>query len=384
MVKGLTILGSTGSIGRQALEVCENLKIDVISLAADSNVKLMEEQIRRFHPKVAALFNEKAAGMLADSVRDTNTKILKGFKGVLEAAIHPEADTVLTSVVGIAGLIPTMAAIDAGKNIALSNKETLVTAGSIVIEAARKKGIKILPVDSEHAAVFQCLSGQRPQDIARIILTASGGPFRGYTREKLLDVTPEQALRHPTWSMGSKITIDSATMMNKGLEVIEAMWLFDVPASKIDVVIHPQSTIHSMVEYRDGSVMAQIGASDMRIPIQLALTWPERHENPFGRIDFTRLAQLTFEKPDFDTFKALKLAYEAADTGGTMPCAMNAANEVAVELFLKGKISFTEIYELIEHVMKAHSVNSRPVLDDIIDTDRVSRELALKIANGGF
>ena len=384
MVKGLTILGSTGSIGVQALDVCENLQIEVVSLISNSNVKLMEEQIRKYRPKVAALFNEQAAELLSVAVRDTGTKVLKGAQGVLEAVVHPDADTVLTSVVGIAGLLPTMTAIEAGKNIALSNKETLVTAGALVMEAVREKGVTLLPVDSEHSALFQCLSGNRSEDIESLLLTASGGPFRGFTRQQLQSVTLEQALNHPNWSMGSKITIDSAPLMNKGLEVIEAMWLFDIPVQKIQVVVHPQSIIHSMINYRDGSVMAQLGAPDMRIPIQLALTWPERYANPFKRLDFEQLTQLTFEKPDLDTFKALKLAYRAAEIGGTMPCAMNAANEVAVELFLKGKIPFFKIAELVERVMDAHLLNSKPVLNDIIDTDRASREMALKIVSGGF
>ncbi len=384
MVKGLTILGSTGSIGVQALDVCENLQIEVVSLISNSNVKLMEEQIRKYRPKVAALFNEQAAELLSIAVRDTGTKVLKGLQGVLEAVVHPDADTVLTSVVGIAGLLPTMTAIEAGKNIALSNKETLVTAGALVMQAIRKKGVSLLPVDSEHSAIFQCLAGNRTEDVSSLILTASGGPFRGYTPERLKHVTLEQALKHPNWSMGSKITIDSSTLMNKGLEVIEAMWLFNMPVEKIEVVVHPQSIIHSMVNYRDGSVMAQLGASDMRIPIQLALTWPQRYDNQFKRVDFTQLTQLTFEKPDFGTFKALRLAYDAAKIGGTMPCAMNAANEVAVELFLKGKITFPEIAYLVEHVMNAHLVNSKPVLNDIIDTDRASREMAWNIVNGGI
>ncbi len=384
MVKGLTILGSTGSIGVQALDVCENLQIEVASLISNSNVKLMEEQIRKYRPKVAALFNEQAAELLSIAVRDTGTKVLKGLQGVLEAVVHPDADTVLTSVVGIAGLLPTMTAIEAGKNIALSNKETLVTAGALVMEAIKKKGVSLLPVDSEHSAIFQCLAGNRAEDVSSLILTASGGPFRGYTPERLKNVTLEQALKHPNWSMGSKITIDSATLMNKGLEVIEAMWLFNLPVEKIEVVVHPQSIIHSMVNYCDGSVMAQLGPSDMRIPIQLALTWPQRYDNQYKRVDFTQLKQLTFEKPDFSTFKALRLAYDAAKIGGTMPCAMNAANEVAVELFLKGKITFPEIADLVEHVMDAHLVNSKPVLNDIIDTDRASREMAWNIVNGGI
>lgn len=384
MVKGLSILGSTGSIGVQALNVCENLNIKVVALAANSNVKLMEEQIRRFKPKVAALFDEKAADELSIAVKDTNTKILKGMEGVKETVTHAEADTVLTSVVGIAGLIPTMAAINAGKNIALANKETLVTSGDIVMKAIREKGVSLFPVDSEHSAIFQCLAGNRHEDVDKIVLTASGGPFRGYTRDKLKEVTVKQALNHPNWSMGSKITIDSATLMNKGLEVIEAMWLFDIPVNDIEVVVHPQSIIHSMVAYKDGSVMAQLGAPDMRIPIQLALTWPERMSNPFNKVNFYELNALTFEKPDVETFRALKLAYKAAEIGGTMPCAMNAANEIAVEYFLKGEISFLQITDLIESVMNEHSVNSQPVLSDIIDTDRISREIALNFIKRGL
>lgn len=379
MVEGLSILGSTGSIGVQALEVCKNLDIKVISLAANKNIKLLEDQIRKFKPKLAAVFNNDAAKDLKMRVSDTDTKVLEGHEGVLEAVTHVKADTVLTSVVGIAGLLPTLAAIEAGKNIALSNKETLVTAGSIVIEAAREKGVRILPVDSEHSAIFQCLSGNKHKDVEKLILTASGGPFRGFSLNQLENVTLAQALNHPNWCMGSKITIDSATLMNKGLEVIEAMWLFNIPVSQIEVVVHPQSIIHSMVEYKDGSVIAQLGAPDMRIPIQLALTWPERVENPFGKVNFLRHNNLTFEKPDFNTFKPLRLAFHAAETGGTLPCAMNAANEVAVEYFLKGKISFLKIGELIESVMNAHKVNNKPVLNDIIDTDRISRELAMKL-----
>jgi 1-deoxy-D-xylulose-5-phosphate reductoisomerase len=384
MTKGLCILGSTGSIGSQTLNVCENLNINVVSLIANSNVKAMEEQIRRHKPKVAALLDERAAGLLKQAVKDTNTKVLMGEEGVFEAVTHNDADTVLTSVVGIAGLLPTVAAINAGKNIALSNKETLVTAGPIITELAKEKGVRLFPVDSEHSAIFQCLAGNRERDVEKIILTASGGPFRGYTKEQLKTVTVEQALNHPNWSMGNKITIDSATMMNKGLEIIEAMWLFNVNISDIEIIIHPESIIHSMVVFKDGSIMAQMGAPDMRIPIQLALTWPERIENSFRRVDFNELNALSFNKPDFDTFGALKLGYKAAETGGTLPCAMNAANEVAVELFLQGKISFIQITELISQVMEKHIVNSKPVLDDIIETDRNSRELARNIFNGGF
>jgi 1-deoxy-D-xylulose-5-phosphate reductoisomerase len=384
MVKGLSILGSTGSIGVQALEVCDNLKIKVISLAAKSNAELMEQQIRKYRPKIAALFDENAAEKLKIAVGDTDTKVLKGLQGVLDAVAHEDCDTVLTSVVGIAGLLPTITAIEAGKNIALSNKETLVTAGSIVTQAVKKHNVKLLPVDSEHSAIFQCLVGNRQTDVSRIILTASGGPFRGYTKEQLKNVTVNQALNHPNWSMGNKITIDSATMMNKGLEVIEAMWLFDVSYDKIDILVHPQSIIHSMVAFRDGSIIAQMAAPDMRIPIQLALTWPERLENPFKRVSLADFNKITFEQPDLDTFKAVKLSYHAAKIGGTMPCAMNAANEVAVDAFLKGQISFLQIPEVVEKVMQEHLVNTTPVLHDIIDTDEKSREKARNIINGGY
>lgn len=374
--KGIAILGSTGSIGKQALEVCELLGMRVVSLVAGSNASLLEEQVRKFRPKIAALYDEEASKELKASVADLPCRVLGGMDGIIEAVTHQEADTVLTSVVGIAGLVPTLAAIEAGKNIALSNKETLVTAGCIVMERTRKHGVMLLPVDSEHSAIFQCLSGNRRQDVRKIILTASGGPFRGFTAEQLKNVTVEQALKHPNWSMGSKITIDSATMMNKGLEVIEAMWLFDVAPGDIEVVVHKESVIHSMVEFVDGSIMAQLGAPDMRIPIQLALTWPERAGNPFRRISLTELGSLSFEKPDTEAFPCLDLAYRAAVTGGTLPAAMNAANEVAVAAFLRGELKFHQIPEVIQQVMEEHRVNTLPSLNDIIDTDLASRELA--------
>lgn len=378
-IKGISILGSTGSIGRQALEVCELLGLKVVSLVANSNVSLMEEQIRKYRPQMAVLADQKAAQALKAAVADTPCRVLSGQEGILEAVTLPDTDTVLTSVVGIAGLVPTLAAIDAGKNIALSNKETLVTAGSLVMKRAKEKGVAILPVDSEHSAIFQSLAGNRRQDARRILLTASGGPFRGFTREQMRQVTVEQALRHPNWSMGSKITIDSASMMNKGLEVIEAMWLFDMAPDDIEIIVHKESVIHSMVEFVDGSIIAQLGAPDMRIPIQLALTWPERVQNPFRRVSLTELGSLTFEKPDMEAFPCLKLAYKAARTGGTLPVAMNAANEVAVAAFLSRKIRFHQIPELIEQVMEEHRVNTRPSLNDIIDTDRVSRARAAEI-----
>ncbi len=377
--QGITILGSTGSIGKQALEVCDLLNLRVISLVAGSNVSLMEEQIRKYRPRVAALFNEKAAKKLRASVADLPCKVLGGMGGIIEAVTHQEADTVLTSVVGIAGLVPTLAAIEAGKNIALSNKETLVTAGSIVMRKAKEHGVQILPVDSEHSAIFQCIAGNRKQDIRKIILTASGGPFRGFTAQQMRNVTLEQALKHPNWSMGSKITIDSASLMNKGLEVIEAMWLFDMTPDDIEVVVHKESIIHSMVEYVDGSIMAQLGAADMRIPIQIALTWPERIKNSFRRVSLTEIGSLSFEKPDMEAFPCLMLAYQAARTGGTLPVAMNAANEVAVASFLSREIQFHQIPEIIRQVMGKHRVNIEPSLNDIIDTDLASREMATDI-----
>ena len=383
MVKGLSILGSTGSIGKQALEVCDCLNIKVISLIAGSDHKLLEQQVRKYKPQVAALFGEKAAKALKISLADTTTKVLSGLGGIIEAISLDAIDTVLTSVVGIAGLEPTLAAIEAGKTIALSNKETLVTAGSIVMKRAREKGVTIIPVDSEHSAIFQCLAGNRKQDLERIILTASGGPFRGYTSDMMRTVTLEQALKHPNWNMGNKITIDSATMMNKGLEVIEAMWLFDISLKNIEVVIHKESAIHSMAAFKDGTIIAQLGAPDMRIPIQLALTWPERLENSYKRLSLIDIGNLTFERPDLDAFRCLKLAYEAAKIGGTMPAAMNAANEVAVSMFLKSAINFQRIPDIIETVMSEHKVNIKPLLDDIINTDRVSRAIALKACDGG-
>lgn len=379
MTKKLVILGSTGSIGVQALQVCDNLNIQVVGLAAGGNIGVLEEQARKYKPGVVSVMDPEKGKELKIKLQDTSTKVVWGLEGMLELVSMPEADTVLTSVVGIAGLLPTMQAISCGKNIALANKETLVTAGKLVMEAARQKGVSILPVDSEHSALFQSLSGNRAEDVEKLILTASGGPFRGYSKQQLEQVTLKQALKHPNWAMGSKITIDSATMMNKGLEVIEALWLFNVDLSRIEVVIHPQSIIHSMVSYRDGSIIAQMGVPDMRIPIQLALTWPQRMDNGFGRVDFSKLTALTFEKPDFEAFRCLKLAFKAAETGGSLPVVMNAANEVAVSLFQQEKIPFIGIMDLIETVMGNHSVHTKPSIDDIIETDAWSREETLRL-----
>lgn len=379
MTEKLAILGSTGSIGMQALEVCENLNIPIVGLAAGGNISVLEEQARKYRPSVVSVMDPEKGKELKIKLQDTSTKVVWGLEGMLELVSLPEADTVLTSVVGIAGLLPTMQAIASGKNIALANKETLVTAGKLVMEAARQKGVSILPVDSEHSALFQSLSGNRAEDVDKLILTASGGPFRGYSKEQLEQVTLRQALKHPNWAMGSKITIDSATMMNKGLEVIEAQWLFNMDLARIEVVIHPQSIIHSMVAYRDGSIIAQLGVPDMRIPIQLALTWPERRDNAFGRVDFAKIATLTFEKPDFEVFRCLKLAFRAAEAGGSLPVVMNAANEVAVSLFLQEKIPFTGIMDLIEQVMGNHLVHTNPTIDDIIAVDALSREETMRM-----
>jgi len=379
MVKKLIIIGSTGSIGSQALDVCERLNIRVVGLAAGTNISVLEKQARKFNPLIVAVMDSEKGSELKQRLSDTPIKVVHGPEGMVEIAEFPGADTVLTSVVGIAGLIPTIKAIESGKNIALANKETLVTAGRLVIEAAKAKNIKIIPVDSEHSALFQSMSGSRKQDVEKLILTASGGPFRGFTSEQLKDVTIKQALKHPNWAMGSKITIDSATMMNKGLEVIEAKWLFDFDLSRIEVLIHPQSIIHSMVSYIDGSIMAQMGVPDMRIPIQYALTWPCRAENTFERVDFCKIKAFTFEEPDFKVFRCLGFAYRAGEMGGSMPAVMNAANEVAVSLFLRGQITFTDIMDIIENVMDNHKVIAEPSLGDIIDVDRWAREEAMRL-----
>ncbi len=376
MTRKIAILGSTGSIGIQALEVCAHIGIEVVSLAAGSNIGLLEEQIRRYKPKFAAVADEALARLLAVAVADTDTRVAGGAATLLEAVTLPEIDMVLVSVVGSAGLAPTMAALQAGKRIALANKETLVAAGSLIMPLARERHLEILPVDSEHSALFQALAGNRAQDVEKLLLTASGGPFRGFTADALERVTREQALKHPNWSMGSKITVDSASMMNKGLEVIEAHWLFDVPVDDIEVLVHPQSIIHSLVSYRDGSTMAQLGAPDMRIPIQLAMTWPERHANPFRRFSLTEVGNLTFEQPDTTVFRCLPLAYAAIRCGGTMPAVMNAANEAAVEAFLGNRLPFARIPDVVRQVMESHVPDMRPTLESIADADREGRTLA--------
>jgi 1-deoxy-D-xylulose-5-phosphate reductoisomerase len=375
MAKNISVLGSTGSIGVQTLDVARNLDIRVCALTANSNIDLLEKQAREFRPLMVSVGESKLALELKHRLGRIKIDVLYGLDGLKAAASISEADTVAVSVVGIAGLIPTLEAIHHGKDIALANKETLVTAGPIVMKEAAARGISILPVDSEHSAIFQCLAGNKRQDVNRLIITASGGPFRGRKLKELENVSVAQALKHPNWSMGSKITIDSATLMNKGLEVIEARWLFGFTEDRIKVIVHPQSIIHSMVEYVDGSVIAQLGSPDMRIPIQLALTWPQRTGNEFARLDLLKCRDLTFEEPDMETFFCLKLALEALKAGGTMPAAMNGANEAAVALFLKGKIGFCDIPKLIERTMLAHNVNTMPNLDDIIEVDKWARKM---------
>lgn len=378
MVKSISILGSTGSIGKQTLDVVRILgNVEVRGLSTNTNIELLEAQVREFKPEKVCVFDEKKAIILKDSIRDTNTIVLTGIDGLNEVAAIDEIDTVVTSVVGTIGLIPTIEAIKAGKNIALANKETLVAAGEIVIKLAKEKNVKILPVDSEHSAIFQCLMGiSSKNDLSKIILTASGGPFRGKTLEDLKSVTVKDALKHPNWSMGRKITIDSATMMNKGLEVIEAYWLFGVDINQIEVVIHPQSIIHSMVEMLDGSVIAQLGVPDMKVPIQFALTYPQRKPNNFPKLRLTECSDLTFKKPDMDTFRCLKIAFDALNIKGTMPAVMNAANEIAVENFLTEKIGFLDIAGIIDEVMRKHKTISNPDLINILDADRWAREAA--------
>ena len=353
MQKKICVLGSTGSIGTQTLEVAKNLSIDAVGITAGSNIDLLEAQSREWRPKIVAMQDAKLADELRVRLERFNIKVYGGEEGIVEVATIDEADTVVAAIVGIAGLRPTLEAIRCGKNIALANKETLVTAGQIVMPEAQKNNVSIFPVDSEHAAIFQCLLGNNKKDISRLIITASGGPFFGKSLEELKNITPQQALRHPNWKMGPKITIDSATLMNKGLEVIEASWLFGIPPEKIEVVIHPESIIHSMVEYVDGTVMAQMGIPDMRIPIQLALTYPERSSNLLPKLDFPKVGNLTFKEPDFKTFRCLQFAYDALNQGGVMPTVLNAANEVAVEAFLKGKIGFLDIPDMIDEALSS-------------------------------
>ncbi len=380
-MRKISILGSTGSIGTQTLEVVENLEnIKVMAITGNSNIDLLEKQARKFRPELVAVMDEKNARTLKDRLADMNIRIVSGMDGLVEAATYKDVDTVVTSVVGNIGLKPTFEAIRAGKNIALANKETLVSAGQLVMDLAKKHHIHIYPVDSEHSAIFQSLQGNGENKIQRILLTASGGPFRGKKREELENVTAADALAHPNWSMGKKITIDSATLMNKGLEVMEAKWLFDVDVDQIEVLIHPQSIVHSAVEYEDGAIIAQLGEPDMRVPIQYALTYPKRVKNPFPRIDFAQRSNLTFDKPDMDTFKCLSLAYRALKTGGTLPAVLNGANEVAVARFLKGEISFLQIPALIEQTMDAYTVKYEYTLEDLLEADAWAKAYAKKVS----
>lgn len=369
-MKKIAILGSTGSIGTQTLEVViENKDIEVSGLAAGNNIERLEAQIREFAPKVVAVWNEERAKELADKVRDLDVKIVSGMEGLIEVSTLPEVEILVTAIVGMIGIRPTIAAITAGKHIALANKETLVTAGHIIMPLAKEHGVSILPVDSEHSAIFQSLQGGQERALHKILLTASGGPFRGRRWEDLQNVQVEDALKHPNWEMGRKITIDSSTMVNKGLEVIEAKWLFGVDVDQIEVVVQPQSIIHSMVEYVDGAVIAQLGTPDMKLPIQYALYYPERRYLPGDRLDFRGLAQLTFEEPDLETFYGLRLAYEAGKAGGSLPTVFNAANEKAVSKFLNREIRFLEIPEMIQACMEAHKNIANPSVDEILQTE---------------
>lgn len=374
MTKKLCILGSTGSIGRQTLDVVRHLPIEIAALSAGTNVERMAAQCREFRPKLAVMATEEAAASLKEQLSGQNIRVLSGMDGLLEAATIPEADTVVTAVVGMLGLTPTLAALEQGKRIGLANKETMVCAGELVMQTAKRFGGEIIPVDSEHSAIFQCLMGCRDRaEVQRLILTCSGGPFFGKTRDELQNVTKEDALRHPNWKMGEKITIDCATLMNKGLEVIEAMRLYELPPEKVDVVIHRQSIVHSLVEFVDGAVLAQLGVPDMRIPIQLALTYPQRKENPAQGLDLLNCGSLSFAAPDLEAFPCLKIALNAARQGGTACVAMNGANEVAAAKFLRGEIGFYDIPALIETAMQAVPFIAEPTLDQILAADRRAR-----------
>ncbi len=375
-MKKIALLGSTGSIGTQTLDVVRrNKDIEVVALAAGTRISELEQQVREFQPKLVSVGTQELAKELQIRLADMPIKVVYGDEGLIEVATIKEADIVLTAVVGMMGIVPTIEAIKAHKDIALANKETLVTAGHIIMQLAKDYGVNIYPVDSEHSAIFQCLHGENHKEAEKILLTASGGPFRGKSRADLEHVTLEDALKHPNWSMGRKITIDSSTMANKGLEVMEAQWLFDVPVSKVQVVIQPQSIIHSMVQFVDGGIMAQLGSTDMRLPIQYALYYPERRNLNTDRVDFFTLQNITFEKPDFDTFQALKLAYEAAEAGGNIPTAFNAANELAVRKFLDKKIQYLEIPEIIQCAMEQTKLIAQPTVEQILETEQQVYEL---------
>lgn len=379
MVNSLSILGSTGSIGTQTLDVADKLNLKVSALTASTNIKLLEEQVRKYKPELAVVFNEEKAKEFKDNIKDTNTRVLSGMDGLIEAATLENADLVVNSVVGMVGLKPTLAAANAKKDIAFANKETLVTGGKLVCDAVKKNGVKLLPVDSEHSAIFQCLQGMPEKKmLKKLILTASGGPFFGKTVEDLKNVTVNEALNHPNWSMGAKITIDSATLMNKGLEVIEAMRLYRLPAEKVDVVIHRQSIVHSLVEYRDGAMIAQLGTPDMKLPIRYAFTWPYRAPSPDRPLDLLTCGELTFRAPDMDAFPCLRIARQCARTGGTACAIMNGANETAVALFLQERIGFNDIPRLVESALDRVQVKYAPDLPDILEADRQARAAVLQ------
>jgi 1-deoxy-D-xylulose-5-phosphate reductoisomerase len=381
--KHIAILGSTGSIGTQALEVIASHpdSFEVELLTAQNNASLLIEQAKKFRPNAVVIVNEKSYPTVKEALIPLDIKVFAGENALISALQMDTIDLVLTALVGYSGLKPTLRAIEAGKNIALANKETLVVAGELVTSIARSKGVNIYPVDSEHSAIFQCIVGEFHNPIEKIILTASGGPFRGCTRSELAHVTKAQALKHPNWNMGAKVTIDSATLMNKGLEVIEARWLFGLKPEQVDVVVHPQSIIHSLVQFEDGSIKAQMGLPDMRFPIQFALSYPDRLKNDFPRFDFSRYPALTFEKPDTETFRNLALSFEALRRGGNMPCVLNAANEVAVAEFLQEKISFLEISDVVERCMTKMDFIHHPTLDDYVQTDKETRVKALELIN---
>lgn len=375
-MKNIAVLGSTGSIGTQTLDVVRhNDDFNIEVLAAGSNTEALEKQAREFSPRLVCVYKEEAASDLKKRLADTDIRIVSGMDGLIEAAVYDTTDVAVTAMVGMIGIRPTIEAIKAGKDIALANKETLVTAGHIIMSLAGEYGVKILPVDSEHSAIFQCLNGEHGDQIDRILLTASGGPFRGRTRAEMKDITVEQALKHPNWAMGRKITIDSATMVNKGLEVMEAKWLFGVDFDNIQVVVQPQSLIHSMIQFKDGAIMAQLGTPDMKLPIQYALTYPDRRYLEGERVDFAALSQITFAVPDMENFRGLKLAYEAGRAGGIMPTVFNAANELAVGRFLAGQTGFLDITDSIEYAMSMQKNVKNPTLEDILETEKGVYEL---------
>lgn len=375
MVNTLSILGSTGSIGTQALDVARKLNLNICALTAYSNIDILEQQVREFKPSLAVVFSQEKAEDFKRKIADTNTKVLCGMDGLIEASVISSADMVLNSLVGMVGLTPTLSALNAGKDVALANKETLVAGGSLVMDAVKKNNVNMYPVDSEHSAIFQCLQGMNDKkELKKLILTASGGPFFGKSEDELKNVTVKEALNHPNWSMGAKITIDSATMMNKGLEIIEASWLFDMPEDKIDVVVHRESIIHSMVQFVDNSVIAQLGLPDMRIPIQYAITYPNRFESPVNELDLSEIANLSFSKPDYDTFKCLTSCKEAIRMGGTAPAIANGANEVANKLFRDGKIKFLEIGDLVNDALHNVKKNEIERVEDVLNADKSARQ----------